>query len=142
MQRTAVARWNGGLKSGRGALTTSSGALKETPYSFGARFESGAGTNPEELIAAAHAGCFTMALSAALEKAGVPARTLVTEATVVLEQTQGGWSIASSRLRLEADVPGAADETFEKLAAEAKENCPVSRALRVAVTLETKRVGG
>src|SRR5271169_5821646 len=106
MKRTATAVWSGDLKQGKGTLTTPSGVLKATPYSFATRFESGTGTNPEELIAAAHAGCFTMAVSAMLGGAGFTADTLATEAVLTLEQVQGNWTITTVNLALSAKVPG------------------------------------
>jgi osmotically inducible protein OsmC len=112
--------------------------LKETPYSFGTRFENGAGTNPEELIAAAHAGCFTMALSAALGRAGHVPKRLATQAAVSLEQVDGNWTIGKVHLENEAWVPGISAERFQEIAADAKANCPVSRLLRAEITLHAK----
>lgn len=138
MNRTASAVWLGELKQGKGALTTQSGALKETPYSFATRFESGVGTNPEELIAAAHAGCFTMALSAALGRAGFKPEKLSTAANLTLEQVQGDWTITAIQLALTGKVPGIAPEKFAEIAADAKANCPVSRVLNAKITLDAK----
>jgi lipoyl-dependent peroxiredoxin len=138
MNRTATAVWNGDLKNGKGTLSTQSGVLKSTPYSFATRFESGIGTNPEELIAAAHAGCFTMALSAFLGGAGFTPQQLSTEATLTLEQVQGNWTITAVHLALSAQVPGISPEKFEEIAANAKANCPVSRVLNTKITLATK----
>lgn len=138
MKRTASAIWSGDLKSGHGALATQSGVLKETPYSFATRFESAPGTNPEELIAAAHAGCFTMALSAALSRAGFAPKRLATQASLVLEQVSGNWTIASVHLENEAWVPAISETQFQQIAAEAKANCPVSRALRAEISLHAK----
>ena len=138
MKRTASAIWHGDLKQGHGALATHSGVLKETPYSFGTRFENGAGTNPEELIAAAHAGCFTMALSAELDRAGHVPKRLATQAAVTLEQLDGNWTISSIHLENEAWVPGISAERFQEIAADAKANCPVSRLLRADITLHAK----
>jgi osmotically inducible protein OsmC len=135
MKRTASAIWRGDLKQGQGTLSTQSGTLKDTAYSFAMRFEDRPGTNPEELIAAAHAGCFTMALSAELGKAGFKADELSTQATVTLEQVQGNWTISAIHLDLSGRVPGLEREKFEALAADAKANCPVSRVLKAAITL-------
>jgi osmotically inducible protein OsmC len=142
MKQTASAIWSGDLKHGSGALSTHSGALKETPYSFATRFESAKGTNPEELIAAAHAGCFTMALSASLASAGFTAKRLATSATVTLEQVSGNWTITTSHLEHEAWIPGITPEKFDQIAADAKANCPVSRLLRAEVSLHAKLMGG
>lgn len=138
MKRTASAIWSGDLKSGHGALATQSGVLKETPYSFATRFENAPGTNPEELIAAAHAGCFTMALSAALTRAGFPPKRLATQASLVLEQVAGNWTITSVHLENEAWVPAISESQFQQIAADAKANCPVSRVLRAEVSLHAK----
>jgi osmotically inducible protein OsmC len=138
MKRTASAIWLGDLKRGKGSLTTQSGALKETPYSFTTRFENGIGTNPEELIAAAHAGCFTMALSAFLGRAGFTPEKLSTQATLSLEQLQGNWTITSIHLDTSARIPGIGREKFEEIAADAKANCPVSRVLNATITLNAK----
>ena len=138
MKRTASARWRGDLKAGTGSLTTQSGTLKDTAYSFAARFESGAGTNPEELIAAAHAGCFTMALAAALGKAGFTPQELTTQATLTLEQVSGNWTISAVHLALSGRVPNIDRARFDELAVGAKANCPVSRLLKADITLEVK----
>jgi osmotically inducible protein OsmC len=138
MKRTASAVWQGDLKSGKGALSTQSGVLKDTPYSFSARFENGAGTNPEELIAAAHAGCFAMALSAALGGAGFTPERLAAQATVNLEQVQGNWTITTVDLKLDAKVPGIDQARFDEIAADAKKNCPVSRVLNAAINLQAE----
>jgi osmotically inducible protein OsmC len=138
MKRSASAIWHGDLKSGKGALATHSGVLKETPYSFASRFENGAETNPEELIAAAHAGCFTMALSASLGRAGFTPKRLATQATLTLEQVDGNWTITTVHLDTEAWVPGIAAPRFDEIAADAKTNCPVSRLLRAPITLRAK----
>jgi len=141
MKRNASAVWNGNLKTGKGTLTTDSAVLKQTPYSFTSRFESGAGTNPEELIAAAHAGCFTMALSAALDGAGFTADTLNTSAALTLENNpQTSWTISAIHLTTTAKVPGISAEKFAEVAAGAKANCPVSRVLKAAITLDAKLV--
>jgi osmotically inducible protein OsmC len=138
MKRTASAIWSGDLKTGHGALATHSGVLKETPYSFATRFEGAQGTNPEELIAAAHAGCFTMALSASLGQAGFVPKRLATQATASLEQVAGNWTITSVHLENEAWVPGISAEKFAQIAAAAKANCPVSRLLRAEISLNAK----
>ena len=138
MKRTASARWRGDLKQGTGSLSTQSGMLKDTPYSFAARFESGTGTNPEELIAAAHAGCFTMALAAALGRAGFTPQELSTQATLTLEQVSGNWTISAVHLELNGRVPNIDRAKFDELAADAKANCPVSRVLKADITLDAK----
>lgn len=138
MKRTASAVWQGDLKQGKGTVSTESGVLNQTQYSFSTRFENGRGTNPEELIAAAHAGCFTMALSAALGKAGHTASQLSTTATVTLEQVNGNWTISTIALDLTGAVPGLDRAKFEAIAADAKANCPVSRVLNANITLSTR----
>jgi osmotically inducible protein OsmC len=142
MKRTASAIWSGDLKTGHGALATHSGVLKDTPYGFAMRFEGTNGTNPEELIAAAHAGCFTMALSASLGKAGFTPKRLATQATVSLELVGGNWTITSVLLDNEAWIPGITPEKFEQIAADAKANCPVSRLLRADISLRAKLEAG
>src|SRR5580765_3780635 len=127
MQRNASAHWSGGLKDGKGTLTSPSGVLKSTPYSFAKRFESEPGTNPEELIAAAHAGCFTMALSGQLGNAGMTAQALDTTATVTLEKTDAGFTITTVHLDVTANIPGADRAKFDEAAKKAKEGCPISR---------------
>jgi lipoyl-dependent peroxiredoxin len=141
MKQTASAIWSGDLKAGSGALSTHSGVLKETPYSFATRFEGAKGTNPEELIAAAHAGCFTMALSAKLGVAGFAPKRLATSATVALELVAGDWSITGIHLENEAWVTGISAEKFEQIAADAKANCPVSRLLKAPISLHAKLMG-
>jgi lipoyl-dependent peroxiredoxin len=141
MKQTSSAIWHGDLKHGSGALSTHSGVLKEAPYSFATRFENAKGTNPEELIAAAHAGCFTMALSASLGSAGFAAKRLATSATVALEQVGGNWTITSVHLENEAWIPGITAERFEQIAADAKASCPVSRLLRAEISLHAKLLG-
>ena len=138
MKRTASARWRGDLKQGMGTISTQSGTLEDTAYSFAARFESGTGTNPEELIAAAHAGCFTMALAAALGRAGFAPQELSTQATVTLEQVQGNWTISAIHLELNGRVPSIERAKFDELAADAKANCPVSRVLNASITLDAR----
>lgn len=141
MKRTGSAVWQGDLKSGKGTLSAQSGTLKDTPYSFTARFENGSGTNPEELIAAAHAGCFTMALSAALGKEGFTPDRLATQATVTLEQVDGNWTITTIDLELEGKVPGIDKAKFDEIAADAKKNCPVSRVLNATINLRATLQG-
>ncbi len=141
MDRTAQAIWHGNLKEGKGTLSTQSGTLKETQYSFGSRFESGTGTNPEELIAAAHAGCFTMALSMQLTSANMPPDELDTTAVVTMEHTDDGPTITRIKLTTKARVPGADKDKFEELANKAKEGCPISRLLKAAeITLDAQLV--
>jgi osmotically inducible protein OsmC len=135
MIRKARAAWRGTGRDGAGDLTTDSGVLSESPYSFKTRFEGERGTNPEELIAAAHAGCFTMALAFALQQAGYTPTELLTEAAVSLDSEGSGFRISSSALTLTAEVPGLDKETFEKLAGDAEKNCPVSKVLKAEITL-------
>lgn len=135
MQRTATAVWNGGLKDGKGSITTQSGVLSESPYSFVTRFENQKGTNPEELIAAAHAGCFTMALSAQLGTINVTPQSLRTTAAVTLEKLDAGWTISKIHLDVAAKIPGISASAFESAAASAKANCPVSRLLKAEITM-------
>lgn len=141
IRREASARWQGAGKDGKGALTTASGTLRETPYSFHTRFEDGQGTNPEELIAAAHAGCFSMALAFQLAGAGHPPQELATSATVTMQQEAGGWRIASVALSLRARVPGIGRAKFDELAAAAKAGCPVSKVLNAEISLEATLEG-
>jgi len=138
MKRTASAVWNGDLKQGQGTVSTQGGVLNKTPYSFTSRFEHGAGTNPEELIAAAHAGCFTMQLSAFLAEAGSPADELVTDATLTFEQVEGAWTITTIHLDLTGRVSGIDAAQFEEIANRAKAQCPVSRVLRTDISLAVK----
>jgi osmotically inducible protein OsmC len=140
MQRTASAIWKGGLKDGKGTVSTASGVLSNTQYSFGTRFEQGTGTNPEELIAAAHAGCFAMALSAQLGEAGLVAETIEVSARVTLEKVAAGWTVTKSHLELAAKIPGADAAAFEKAAQNAKAGCPISRLLNAEITLSAKLV--
>jgi osmotically inducible protein OsmC len=138
MKRSAQARWQGDLKSGSGTVSTASGILATTPYSFRSRFEQGTGTNPEELLAAAHAGCFTMALSAQLGEAGLKATSLETSCTITLEQKDGGFAITESHLELKAKVPGATAEAFEKATKAAETGCPVSKLFNTKITLDAR----
>ncbi len=135
MQRKASAVWNGDLKGGAGKITTQSGVLENSQYSFGTRFENGKGTNPEELIAAAHAGCFSMALSAQLGEAGLKADEIHTEATVTLEKTEGGFAVTKSHLEVTATIPGATKEAFDKAAGNAKAGCPISKLLKAEISM-------
>ena len=136
MKRNAQAEWRGGLKDGRGTISTDSGVLESTQYSFSTRFEDGKGTNPEELIAAAHAGCFSMALSGQLGNAGLTAESIRTTASVKLEKTDAGFTITEVHLTVAARVPGATQEQFDTATANAKAGCPVSRVLNAQITLE------
>ncbi len=136
IKRTGSASWQGGIKDGRGSISTESGALKAHPYGFKSRFEGAAGTNPEELIGAAHAGCFTMALSLILGEAKLTATQMDTSAVVTLDSVDGGYAITAVHLSLKATVPGADEETFQKLVAVAKANCPVSKLLKADITLD------
>src|SRR5215213_1126615 len=129
MKRKASAQWNGGLKDGKGTISTDSGVLSETQYSFSTRFEDGTGTNPEELIAAAHAGCFSMALSGQLGQLGMTAENISTSATVTLAKTDAGFTITAVHLDVTARIPGAQQQAFETAANNAKAGCPVSRLL-------------
>ncbi|HYG11917.1 MAG TPA: OsmC family protein [Pyrinomonadaceae bacterium] len=141
MKRNAQAEWRGGLKDGRGTISTDSGVLESTQYSFSTRFEEGKGTNPEELIAAAHAGCFSMALSGQLGNAGLVADSIKTTASVKLEKTDAGFTITEIHLSVAARVPGASPEQFETAANNAKANCPVSRVLNAKITMEANLEG-
>ncbi|MBL6080599.1 OsmC family protein [Belnapia sp. T18] len=136
IHRSASAHWQGSGKEGTGSLTTQSGVLKDSQYGFKTRFENGPGTNPEELIAAAHAGCFTMALAFQLSGAGHEPQALDTSAKVSLEQEGSGWKIAAVALTLKAKVPGLSQEEFRKLADAAKAGCPVSKVLNASITLD------
>jgi osmotically inducible protein OsmC len=140
MQRTGSAHWSGGLKDGKGAISTPSGVLKGTQYSFSTRFENGIGTNPEELIAAAHAGCFTMALSAQLGNAGMTAESIDTTATVTLDKTDAGFSITTSHLDVTVKIPGGDQAKFEAAAKAAEAGCPVSRVLNAKITMDAKLI--
>jgi osmotically inducible protein OsmC len=141
IRREGSAVWQGSGKEGQGTLTTQSGTLKGTPYFFTARFGDGQGTNPEELIAAAHAGCFSMALAFQLSGAGHPPQELATTARLSMEQEAGGWKIAAVALVLMAKVPGIDKAKFDELAAAAKANCPVSKVLNAEITLEATLEG-
>jgi len=137
MKRNGSAVWKGSLKEGSGVVSTESGVLSDKQYSFSTRFENGKGTNPEELIAAAHAGCFSMALSSELGKLDATAESISTTATVTLEKTDAGFAITKVHLDVKAKVPGASEETFEKAANNAKNGCPVSKVLNAEITMDT-----
>lgn len=136
MKRTASAEWTGSLKEGKGAISTASGVLSNTQYSFSTRFEDGIGTNPEELLAASHAGCFSMALSGQLTTAGLVPESIRTTAAVSLEKTDAGFTVTKSHLTVTAKVPGATVEAFNTAAANAKAGCPISRVLNAEITME------
>lgn len=138
MKRNASAVWNGSLKDGKGTISTASGVLSAAQYSFGTRFENGVGTNPEELIAAAHAACFSMAFSAQLGNAGITPQSIETTATVTLDKKESGWTVTESHLDVKAKAPGANREAVEKAANEAKANCPISRLLNANVTMQAQ----
>jgi osmotically inducible protein OsmC len=141
MQRKANAIWKGGLKDGKGVVSASSGVLSNTPYSFATRFESTPGTNPEELIAAAHAGCFSMALSGQLGAANLTASSIETTATLTLEKLDSGWAITKVHLDVVGRVPGADNAAFQKAAENAKSGCPVSKVLKADITMTAKLEG-
>ncbi|MGB9989037.1 OsmC family protein [Massilia sp. SM-13] len=136
MKTHGSAVWSGGIKDGKGAISTQSGAMKDYPYGFASRFEGKPGTNPEELIGAAHAGCFTMALSLILGEAGYTAEKMDTRAEVTLDKVDDGFSITAVHLTLQAKIPGADNAKFQELAAKAKAGCPVSKLLNTSITLD------
>lgn len=136
MKKTASAHWQGGIKDGKGTISTQSGALKSAPYGFNTRFEDQPGTNPEELMGAAHAGCFSMALSKELGEAGMTAESIDTQAEVTLDKADGGFAITAVHLTLKARIPGADRAAFEKAVETAKNGCPVSKVLNAEITLE------
>jgi osmotically inducible protein OsmC len=138
IKRSGSAVWSGGLKDGKGTVSTQSGVLDKNQYGFNTRFENGPGTNPEELIAAAHASCFTMAVSGTLGEAGMTAQEMNTTATVSLEKVEGGFAITAVHLNLVARIPGANKEAFEAAAMKAKQNCPVSKVLNANITLDAR----
>ena len=140
MKRKASAEWQGNLKEGKGSVSTESGVLDKTQYSFGTRFESGIGTNPEELVAAAHAACFSMQLSALLGKAGLVPDHIATTAVVTFENLEQGWTVTESHLKVSAKIPGATPKSFAKLAEDAKAGCLMSRLLNTTVTMDAKLV--
>lgn len=136
MIRKASAQWKGGLKDGKGTVSTDSGALKQLAYSFSTRFENNPGTNPEELIAAAHAGCFSMALSGQLGNAQMTAESIDTTATLTMEKLDAGWTVTEIHLNVRAKIPNGNREAFEKAANNAKAGCPISRLLNTKITME------
>src|SRR5277367_2218462 len=138
MERKASAVWKGGLKDGKGAVSSASGVLSNTPYSFATRFENASGTNPEELIAAAHAACFSMALSVQLGTANLTPESINTAATLTMEKLDSGWTITAVHLDVVAKVPGASPESFNKAAQDAKAGCPVSKVLNAKITMDAK----
>jgi osmotically inducible protein OsmC len=142
MVRKASAVWKGSLKEGKGTISSESGVLSSTPYSFSTRFENAKGTNPEELIAAAHAGCFTMALSAQLGTAGITPESLETTASLTLDKLEAGWTITKVHLDVAARIPGVDKAAFDKAAENAKAGCPVSRLLKAEITMTARLVGG
>jgi len=141
MKKTASAVWQGDLKSGKGTISTQSGALKDNPYGFNTRFEGAPGTNPEELIGAAHAGCFSMAFSMMLGEAGLTPERIDTTAEVSLEKLDQGFTITAIALTMKAKVPGASEEQFQQIANKAKEGCPVSRVLNAQISLNASLEG-
>ncbi|MBS1724242.1 MAG: OsmC family protein [Armatimonadetes bacterium] len=140
MKRKGSAVWAGGLKDGKGTVSTESGVLKDVQYSFSSRFESGAGSNPEELLGAAHAGCFSMAFSAQLGASGYTPDRIATTATVAVEPVEGGFGITSVHLDVEASIPGIDDSQFQEIAAAAKAGCPVSKLFNTNITMTAKLV--
>jgi lipoyl-dependent peroxiredoxin len=140
MKRTASAEWQGSLKEGKGTISTESNVLSKTQYSFGTRFESGIGTNPEELVAAAHAACFSMQLSALLGKTGLVPTHIATTAVVTFDNLAEGWTVTESHLKVSAEIPGTTPESFAKLAEEAKTGCLMSRLLNTTITLDSKLI--
>ena len=141
IRKKGSAKWQGGLKDGKGLISTETGVLNDQPYGFNTRFEGKKGTNPEELIAAAHASCFSMALSMVLGEHDLTADEIRTTATVSLEEKDGGFAITKSHLEMTAKIPGADEETFRKAAEAAKENCPVSKLLNAEITMDAKLEG-
>ena len=138
MKRTASAVWQGNLKEGKGTISTESGVLSQTQYSFSTRFENGRGTNPEELIAAAHAGCFSMALSAELGKANITPESIQTTANLTMERLDAGWTVTAIHLDVNARIPGADKGKFDAAANAAKAGCPISRLLNAKITMEAR----
>ena len=140
MKRSANAIWRGGLKDGKGSVSTDSGALSGVPYNFRMRFENEKGTNPEELVAAAHAACFSMALSLFLGDAGMTAESIETKATVTLDQVDGGFAVTSSHLQTTVKIPNADRAAFQKAVETAKSGCPISKLLNATITMDAKLV--
>ncbi|AZC21763.1 MULTISPECIES: OsmC family protein [Pseudomonas] len=141
IKKKASAHWEGDLKTGIGSISTETGVLREAPYGFKARFEGGRGTNPEELIGAAHAGCFSMAFSMILGEAGLKAESIDTQAEVTLDQVDGGFAITAVHLVLKARIPGASQQQFDELSRKAKDGCPVSKVLKASITLDATLLG-
>ena len=141
MKKHASAIWTGGIKDGQGSISTETGVLSNAPYGFKSRFEDGPGTNPEELIGAAHAGCFSMALSMMLGKSGLTPERIETKAEITLDKVGEGYAITASHLRVTAKVPGADAETFRRIATQAKEGCPVSKLLKADITMDARLEG-
>jgi lipoyl-dependent peroxiredoxin len=142
MVRKASAVWKGSLKEGKGTISSDSGVLSNTPYSFSTRFENAKGTNPEELIAAAHAGCFAMALSAQLGNSGITPESLETTASLTLDKLDAGWTVTKIHLDVTARIPGTDKAAFDKAAENAKAGCPISRLLNAQITMTARLVGG
>ena len=138
MKRSASAVWEGNLKDGQGTISTESGVLSQTSYSFSTRFENGRGTNPEELVAAAHAGCFSMALSAELGKASITPKSIHTTANLTMERLEAGWTVTAIHLDVNARIPGGDKARFEAAANAAKAGCPISRLLNAKITMEAR----
>jgi osmotically inducible protein OsmC len=138
MKRSASAVWEGNLKDGQGTISTESGVLSQTSYSFSTRFENGRGTNPEELVAAAHAGCFSMALSAELGKASITPKSIHTTANLTMERLEAGWTVTAIHLDVNARIPGSDKERFEAAANAAKAGCPISRLLNTKIAMEAR----
>lgn len=138
MKRTGSAIWQGDLKTGKGTVSSDSGVLSQTPYSFSTRFEQGKGTNPEELVAAAHAGCFSMALSAQLGEAGLTPEKLETTATVTFDKVEAGWTVTGVYLNVRGKVPKADEAAWTKATQAAKTGCPISRLLNTTITMDAK----
>jgi osmotically inducible protein OsmC len=141
MQKKASAIWSGDLKTGKGSISMETGVLSNAPYGFVSRFEGGPGTNPEELIGAAHAGCFSMALSVQLGSAGLTAKKIETTATVTMDKLEQGWTITGVHLQVKANIPGADQASFEKATNAAKAGCPISRLLNAKITMDAQLVG-
>ncbi|MEO6926756.1 MAG: OsmC family protein [Rhodanobacter sp.] len=140
MKKSASAHWSGGIKDGQGTISTETGVLQDAPYGFKSRFEDGRGTNPEELIGAAHAGCYSMALSLGLGEAGLTADSIDTKAVVSLDKDGDGFTISAVHLTCEARIPGADSATFARIAEATKHGCPVSKVLKASITLDAKLV--
>src|SRR5688572_13031297 len=138
MKRSGSAIWEGDLKNGKGTVSTDSGVLTNQQYSFGTRFENGKGTNPEELIAAAHAGCFSMALSAQLGNAGMTPQSIETSAELTMEKLEAGWAVTKVHLKTAVKMPGADQAAFNTAAKNAKEGCPISKLLKAEIILDAK----